>query len=33
MDEEAQGQLECFGSPDFAEAIAAFVEKRAPNYG
>ncbi len=33
MDEEAQGQLECFGSPDFAEAIAAFVEKRAPNFG
>jgi enoyl-CoA hydratase len=33
MDEEARGQLACFGSPDFGEAIAAFVEKRAPKYG
>jgi enoyl-CoA hydratase/carnithine racemase len=33
MDEEARGQLECFGSPDFAEAITAFVEKRTPDYG
>ncbi|MGH2697645.1 MAG: enoyl-CoA hydratase/isomerase family protein, partial [Actinomycetota bacterium] len=33
MDEEGRGQLECFGSPDFGEAIAAFVEKRAPDYG
>ena len=33
MDEEARGQLACFGSADFGEAIAAFVEKRAPKYG
>ncbi len=33
MDEEARGQLACFGSSDFGEAIAAFVEKRAPDYG
>ncbi|MGH2774127.1 MAG: enoyl-CoA hydratase/isomerase family protein [Actinomycetota bacterium] len=33
MDEEARGQLTCFGSSDFGESIAAFVEKRAPKYG
>jgi enoyl-CoA hydratase/carnithine racemase len=33
MDEEARGQIECFNSPDFAEAISAFLEKRAPDYG
>lgn len=33
MDEEARGQVACFGSSDFGEAIAAFVEKRAPDFG
>jgi enoyl-CoA hydratase len=33
MDEEARGQLECFASPDFGEALQAFVGKRPPNYG
>ena len=33
MDEEARGQLECFGSTDFGEAVAAFIEKRSPDYG
>jgi enoyl-CoA hydratase len=33
MDEEARAQLECFDSPDFAEAITAFMEKRAPDFG
>jgi len=32
MDEEARGQLECFGSPDFGEAISAFMEQRPPEY-
>jgi enoyl-CoA hydratase/carnithine racemase len=32
MDEVATAQREVLGSQDFAEAISAFVEKRAPNY-
>ncbi|MGH2751108.1 MAG: enoyl-CoA hydratase/isomerase family protein [Actinomycetota bacterium] len=32
MDEEARAQLECFGSSDFGEAIAAFIEKSPPSY-
>jgi hypothetical protein len=33
MDAERDAQLECLGSPDFAEAVAAFMEGRAPSYG
>jgi enoyl-CoA hydratase len=33
MDEEGRAQLKCFDSPDFAEAITAFIEKRAPDFG
>ena len=32
MDAEAVGQQDCFASPDFAEAITAFMEKRRPNF-
>lgn len=32
MDEEARAQLQMFSSNDFGEAIAAFLEKRKPNY-
>ncbi len=32
MDHEAKYQKEMFGTSDFAEAIAAFMEKRSPNY-
>ena len=32
MDAEAVGQKDCFASPDFAEAITAFMEKRRPNF-
>jgi len=32
MDAEALGQKDCFASPDFAEAITAFMEKRRPNF-
>ena len=33
MDAEARAQMECFDSPDFGEAVAAFMEKRQPNFG
>ena len=32
MNEEARAQLQMFSSNDFGEAIAAFLEKRRPNY-
>lgn len=33
MDEEARSQKRIFASPDFAEAISAFMEGRPPHYG
>jgi enoyl-CoA hydratase/carnithine racemase len=32
MDAEARAQIQCFDSPDFGEAVAAFMEKRRPNF-
>ncbi|MGH2827503.1 MAG: enoyl-CoA hydratase/isomerase family protein [Actinomycetota bacterium] len=32
MDAEAHAQMACFDSPDFGEAVAAFMEKRQPNF-
>ena len=33
LDFEAEGQAECFASPDFREGVAAFMQKRTPVFG
>lgn len=33
LDFEAEGQHECFLSPDFREGVSAFLEKRKPEFG
>jgi enoyl-CoA hydratase/carnithine racemase len=33
LDFEAEGQAECFRSPDFVEGVTAFMQKRTPQFG
>jgi 2-(1,2-epoxy-1,2-dihydrophenyl)acetyl-CoA isomerase len=33
LDFEAEGQAECFRSPDFVEGVTAFMQKRPPQFG
>ncbi|HVF51606.1 MAG TPA: enoyl-CoA hydratase [Pyrinomonadaceae bacterium] len=33
LEHEAQNQHDCFHSPDFLEGVAAFMQKRAPDFG
>jgi 2-(1,2-epoxy-1,2-dihydrophenyl)acetyl-CoA isomerase len=33
LDFEAEGQAECFRSPDFVEGVTAFMQKRPPRFG
>lgn len=33
LDFEAEGQADCFRSPDFREGVAAFLQKRTPVFG
>lgn len=33
LDFEAEGQADCFRSPDFIEGVTAYMQKRAPEFG